>query len=452
MRPALGDLGHSARPAHPSSGSPNGPELANQDPGLVSRGNHYLWRVALKAEPRIFDGEELDWSAAPALAAGGGSDSAIDQKYVAGEVRIVSEQARYPLSSLPQLIAGGNYNLNPEFQRRHRWSRDKQSRLIESFIMNVPVPPIFLYENEYSHYEVMDGLQRLTAIADFYGDRLELTELEEWPELSGRTYSTLPEQVRRGIDRRYLSSIILLYETARDEAEAERLKQLVFERINSGGEDLAKQETRNALYPGAMNSLCIRLARNPNFCLMWGIPAPTAEEQIGDPAWQPAADLMTNSYFQQMEDAELVLRFFAHRQRKRLWRSGTRLDQYLTRYLKSANRFSPHVLDELDWVFSETTALVYEVLGQRAFWLYRDRAGGKVWVERPVLIAYDSVMYAFSALLDRATDLRGAAATIQGNLEGFYVENYELFDGRKTNASDIAARDEAFTDFLASQI
>ena len=69
-----------------------------------------------------------------------------------------------------------------------------------------------------------------------------------------------------------------------------------------------------------------------------------------------------------------------------------------------------------------------------------------------VPVAYDSVMYAFSAMLDRATELRGAASTIQNGLETFYVENYELFDGRKTNASDIAARDEAFVEFLASQI
>ncbi len=406
----------------------------------------------MSTAPRILKGEEIDWSATTALPSGGSSDTAIDQKYIAGEVRIVTEQARYPLSSVPQLIASGNYNLNPEFQRRHRWSHERQSRLIESFIMNVPVPPIFLYEDEYSHYEVMDGLQRLTAITDFYGDKLQLTDLEEWPELSGRTYSTLPEQIRRGIDRRYLSSIILLYETARDDAEAERLKQLVFERINSGGEDLAKQETRNALYPGAMNSLCIRLARDRNFCLMWRIPVATADERIGDPAWQPPTDLMTNPLYQRMEDAELVLRFFAHRQRKKLWRSGTRLDEYLTRYLKSANRFPAEVLDELARVFTDTTALVHDVLGERAFWLYRDRAANKVWVERPVLVAYDSVMHAFGALSHRSAEIRAATVAIRGRLEFFYVENYELFDGRKTNASDIAARDEAFVAFLASQI
>src|SRR6185369_14704328 len=108
-----------------------------------------------------------------------------------------------------------------------------QSRLMESFIMNVPIPPIFLYEVAYSRYEVMDGLQRLTAINEFYSDKFALTGLDQWPELNGMSYSTLPEQVRRGIDRRYLSSIILLQETARDELEAIRLKQLVFERINS---------------------------------------------------------------------------------------------------------------------------------------------------------------------------------------------------------------------------
>ncbi len=317
--------------------------------------------------------------------------------------------------------------------------------------MNVPVPPVFMYENEYSHYEVMDGLQRLTAIADFYSNRFELADLEEWPELNGRTYATLPEQIRRGIDRRYLSSIILLYETARDASEADRLKQLVFERINSGGEDLAKQETRNALYPGPMNSMCIRLARDRHFCLMWNIPEPTTDEMIGDQARQPPEDLMTNTLFRRMEDAELVLRFFAHRQRKRLWRSGTRLDQYLTRYLKAANRFSPQVLDELSKVFAETAALAYDVLGERAFWLFRERAGGTVWVERPVLIAYDSAMYAFSAMLDNAERLRSSAESIRRGLEDFYAEKYELFDGRKTNASDITARDEAFISFLASQ-
>ena len=166
------------------------------------------------ARVQLFPGEKLLFEASRGVAPHS-SDLEINEKYVSGEVRIVTEQARYPLNTIAGMVESGDYDLNPEFQRRHRWSPDKQSRLIESFIMNVPVPPIFLYEDEYSHYEVMDGLQRLTAIATFYTDRLSLTGLTEWPELEGRTYSQLPDQIRRGIDRRYLSSIILLRETAK---------------------------------------------------------------------------------------------------------------------------------------------------------------------------------------------------------------------------------------------
>ena len=69
----------------------------------------------------------------------------ISEKYIRGDVRIVTEQARYPLTTIGTMLNSGDYDLNPEFQRRKRWSRVKQSRLIESFIMNVPIPPIFLY-------------------------------------------------------------------------------------------------------------------------------------------------------------------------------------------------------------------------------------------------------------------------------------------------------------------
>ena len=72
----------------------------------------------------------------------------INEKYKKGEVRIVTEQARYPLNTIVNLVESDDYILNPEFQRRHRWDNTRKSKLIESFIMNVPIPPIFLYEFE----------------------------------------------------------------------------------------------------------------------------------------------------------------------------------------------------------------------------------------------------------------------------------------------------------------
>src|SRR4029078_3619948 len=103
----------------------------------------------------------------------------------------------------------GCMNLRPLYQRRPRWDAERQSRLIESFIINIPVPPVFLYEQSYNSYEVMDGQQRISSIQSFYENRLILKGLDLWPELNGRTYATLPSKIRAGIDRRSLSSIVL---------------------------------------------------------------------------------------------------------------------------------------------------------------------------------------------------------------------------------------------------
>jgi len=401
--------------------------------------------------PDLLDGEEIpSHELRPGNVAVPVSDESLNEKYVRGDVRIVVEQARYPLKQVSDLVKSADYNLQPDFQRRPRWSREQQSRLIESFIMNVPVPPIFLYETEYSRYEVMDGRQRLTAISEFYEGRFALEGLAQWAELNGRTYQELPEQVRRGIDRRYLSSIVLLHETAKSPDQAARLKQLVFERINTGGEDLSPQEKRNALFPGELNKLCIRLARLPSICQMWGIPAPTEDERLGDPTWQPPPELADNSAFKRMEDAELVLRFFAHRQRRRIWRSGMRLDEYLNMYLRAGNEFSAATLGELEKVFIAASDLAYRVLGESAFWLYRERKGKWGWVERPTFVAYDSFMWTFSHLGNYRGVLLDKSVEIRTVLPKFYRVNYAKFDGRKVNPSDLEVRDSAVLKFLQS--
>lgn len=367
------------------------------------------------------------------------NDEVINEKYATGDVRIVTEQARYPLNTIAGMVAGHDYNLNPEFQRRHRWDTQKQSRLIESIIMNVPIPPIFLYEDAFSHYEVMDGLQRLTAIADFYGDRFALEGLEEWRELNGRVYSTLPEQIRRGVDRRYLSSIILLHETARDEREALRLKQLVFERINSGGVLLEPQEARNAIYNGPLNKLCITLARDASLCAMWDIPGP-GEEGVNDEA------LLGSERYRRMQDVELVLRFFAHRQRDHLMRGS--LSEYLDAYLKRGNLLPQGVLDQLAELFTRTTWLVYKTLGYKAFWLWRFRHGHWDWLQRPTTAAYDAIMHVFSERLDRADAFLANRDVFRAEIQNFYERNAKSFEARYTNRSNLIERDRLFAEFV----
>lgn len=396
------------------------------------------------AEVRLLAGEQVSFGHS-ARSPTELTDDEISEKYSAGEVRIVTEQARYPLSTIASMVASDDYDLNPEFQRRHRWPAVKQSRLIESFIMNVPVPPIFLYEDEYSHYEVMDGLQRLTAIAAFYNNKLALTGLTEWVELEGRTYEKLPLQVRKGIDRRYLSSIILLRETAKSPAEAERLKQLVFERINSGGERLKEQETRNAIYNGPLNKLCIRLSRDEHLCRLWGIPPKTQAEIRGEDI--PPA-LEKNKYYSTMFDVELVLRFFAHRQRKRI--GGGALRTFLDNYLKQGNLFPAPTLLELGTLFEQTIALVDETLGPQAFWLWRFRHGHWGWLERPTTSAYDAFMFVFSKHLDDQERLLSLKNELRAAIPVFYEEHVDSFDARMTNMSNIRERDALVEGLITS--
>ena len=390
-------------------------------------------------------------------------DEQINEKYKRGEIRIVTEQARYPLDTIETMLdskqgESKKYILNPEYQRRKRWDNTRKSRLIESFIMNVPIPPIFLYEVDYSIYEVMDGQQRLTAIYDFYKGRFELKGLEYWQELNGRKYHDLPEQVKRGIDRRYLSSIVLLEETAKTKAEAESLKRIVFERLNSGGEKLTPQETRNALHNGKFNQLCMELARNDLFRQMWQLPL---ESEVEDLLLKSEEELKQEDksnvsarleLYRKMEDVELVLRFFAYRHLDKL---KSPLDEFLDNYLRQANNWSDEVLNELQSIFNETIELVHSVFGESAFLAPSISQESKT----PRKSVYDPLMQVFSRnliykdqILENAARIKEERYSNQKELSLKDKNNRPLFDGRYSNRNDVELRIEYFDNFLQSYI
>lgn len=377
----------------------------------------------------------------------------INSKYVKGEVRIVTEQARYPINTIAKIVDDPSYKMAPEYQRRHRWSIGQKSRLIESLIMNVPVPPIFLYEFDYSKYEVMDGLQRLSAINEFYRDQYALEDLEEWQELNGLTYSALPEKVREGVDRRYISSVILLKETAYTEEDALRLKQLVFERINSGGVKLSHQESRNAIFDGPLNQLCLNLSKNRSLCRLWGIPEATDAEIGGGAA---SDDRVQNDLFREMTDVELVLRFFAYRQKHRLHRSGESLSSYFDRFLRRGNFLPVATVDAMKVLFEQTILLAEDLLGEHAFHLYRKRTRGGEdhwsWLGRATITAYDPLMRVLSDFLPSRETLVGKADIIQADIVSMYKDQYEIFEGRNVNPAALQKREEAYRNFFVQYV
>lgn len=365
------------------------------------------------------------------------SDEQINQKYINGEIRIVTEQARYPLDTICNMLSSGKYILRPDFQRRRRWERTKQSRLIESFIMNIPIPPIFLYEYEFSKYEVMDGLQRLTAIKEFYEDKYSLEGLEYWKELNGKSYSKLPSEIKSGIDRRYLSSLILLKETANSKAKAEEMKQLVFERINSGGAKLEYQESRNALHSGKFNDLAIELSRNEYFCRIFDIP-------ISDSPMNETDELAGNTMYKTMADVEMVVRFFAMRYLNEY--EGISLKVFFDKFTDSANKLPQLVLDNYRKLFEKTIKLVYEIYKEQAFCLYKQIPSKQQWylTRNPKKTIYDPVMTVLSQKLEFADCLlKHKDEIVKATIE-LMKNQPELFNGRKGTKSDIAKRIDAF--------
>lgn len=358
------------------------------------------------------------------------TDSEINAKYKRGEIRIVTEQARYPIKSIRSMLDGGDYKLNPEYQRRKRWDNTRKSRLIESFIMNVPLPPIFLYEYEYSKYEVMDGLQRLSSIYDFYSGNFSLEGLEYWRELNGKTYNELPLEIQRGIDRRYISSIVLLEETAKTKEEAEELKQIVFERLNSGGEKLTGQETRNALYNGKFNKLCIKLSNHEFFKDMWDIPKDETE-------------LLKNDMYKKMQDVELILRFFAYRHLDKI--KNYPISHFLDEYLKQANLFSDITMNKLENSFLSTLETAYKIFGKSAFYL--PDYGRKTCISSKTI--YDSLMPSLYKNLDSRHLLIANKDEIVKNRyqneENLIAENGKrLFDGKYGGWTHVYKRIEYF--------
>lgn len=376
------------------------------------------------------------------------SDDEINLKYSKGEVRIVTEQARYPLETIKAMVNSGNYIMRPDFQRRHRWDTIKQSRLIESFIINIPIPPVFFYEKDYSVYEVMDGLQRITAIKDFYDDKYALAGLMVWPELNGKRYSELPLQVKRGIDRRYLSSIILLKETAKREGDAEKMKQMVFERINSGGAKLEYQESRNALYPSKFNEKIIELARNPFFCEIFDIPQASDNESIKDDVY--TEELKNNYLFQSMKDVETVLRFFAMRQYES-W-GDIPLSKFLDSFADEAKGLPEEIIPLYSELFEKTIEFAFKLFDDHAFclWKYEKRIGCHRWNKKPNLVVYDPIMFVLSGLLNSEEELLEKKDEINEKLKKLFENSQEMFNGRNTSRTYIEKRIALFDGFFKS--
>ncbi len=220
------------------------------------------------------------------------------------QLRVIRTNQDYNLDYLNQSI-DKTILLGPHYQRRSRWSTVQKSLLIESFLLNIPIPPIFLYEKDFHSYEVVDGRQRLEAIQDFFSGSFRLKKLTYYSHLNGQKFSDLSTEDQRLLMRRSISATILMAESQGfDEID---VRMLLFDRLNTGGVKLNAQELRNAIFAGSFNDLLDKLSGKAVFRTIWGIPNPGTSEPQKTRAEKA---LVNNPIYKSMMDCELVLRAF----------------------------------------------------------------------------------------------------------------------------------------------
>lgn len=296
--------------------------------------------------------------------------------------QIVTQKVELPISRLRQMIDDKEIDLAPGFQRRLRWTRAQKSRLIESVIMNVPIPPVFLGESKPGQYVVLDGRQRLTALYEFLGDNFRLSGLTVWSELNGKKFKSLKGMgdppVASAITRRFVPAILILHETVPE------VKYEVFDRLNTGGVIAEPMEVRNAIYYGPFNDLLHSLSKDQDFLALWGIPADSKQRE-------------RNASFRKMVDLEMALRFFAFQRHKDF--AGS-LKTFLNEFMAKRNaeyRADPSLAASDNELFRRTMSRTRSLLGDQAF--HRIDASGSR-SRFPSAPLADAILYAVSKATD----------------------------------------------------
>lgn len=146
--------------------------------------------------------------------------------------------------------------VNPEFQRNKVWDRTRQSRLIESLLLNIPIPVCFFAEDADGKRVVVDGQQRLRAIEEFLSGTFKLHGLQVLGALNGKRWADLTERQARLIKNRTIRCIVISEKSHPD------IRFEVFERLNTGVVALTDQELRNCIYRGNFNAFLHKAAKN----------------------------------------------------------------------------------------------------------------------------------------------------------------------------------------------
>lgn len=261
---------------------------------------------------------------------------------------VVSKPADWTITSLREKWEAGLLNLQPTFQREYVWRLrpELRSRLIESILLEIPIPPLYFGRQRGGTLEVIDGQQRITTLIQFIGNDFPLQRLTRMPSLNGKVFRELSREHKEKIKDTPIRTIVI------DAGNNMDLRYEIFERLNRGSMALNEQELRNCVYRGPFNDLLARLEKEQVWRKIKG----------GD---EPGPRFI---------EREMILRILALANRAALY-TGSALKRFLNEYMERHAPQGIEAIEEQSSMFRQTMQNVLTVFGSHSGRLYTVSSG-----------------------------------------------------------------------------
>ncbi len=308
-----------------------------------------------------------------------------------------AEETHITVRDLFQRYLSQEIVLEPDFQRHYVWDSTRASRYIESLLLGLPTPPLFLSEERKGQWVVIDGHQRLETLFRFMQPLLagpiqsagkqshyqtlaplNLSNLEVMPELNAKGVTALSGEDRAKLWDTLLGMILLPVGTD------PRMKYVLFARLNQGSMSLNAQELRNCLYRGSYNRLIGELSEDHNFLALWKRKSPD----------------------KRMRHRELTLRVFALLHRRERYQSPFR--NFLNEEMIEHREASQEELKRFRQEFNTSLTWTDRILGPEGFRLFsigtNSSPAGR-WLSRRYDLVYELEMVGFAHFMDQLNNI-----------------------------------------------
>jgi hypothetical protein len=244
----------------------------------------------------------------------------------------------------------GKIVIQPDFQRNQVWNHIQKSKFIESVLLSFPLPPIYLNETKDSKYVVIDGLQRTTTLKEFYYGNLKLDKLEALPKYNGFIFKDLPETLQSKFEDKKLTiftlkpstPMVVIYD--------------LFNRINTGGTQLNKQEVRNCIFIGKSTQLLKELSEKSYFK-------------------KAIADAVSDK---RMKDREVVLRYIAFRWFNYKEEYNNSMSDYIESAMRKINKMEDDEINQIKVDFKKVMRFSLSIWENRNFRIPTEKSRGQI--------------------------------------------------------------------------